>query len=129
MSGSGSARSTVAGWALRLALAYALLLQMVFASAAAVQHAAATAPDPWSATCAGLASTNSDSPTQAPHMDLCCVLGCLASPAPLAMPGGEAARLEPASRVTAIMFAERPVASPARHSSRPFHARGPPSAV
>ncbi|MEP9367489.1 hypothetical protein [Xanthobacter sp. VNH20] len=128
MSGSGSARSTVAGWALRLALAYALLLQMVFASAAAAQHAA-TAPDPWSAMCAGLASTHSDSPAEAPHINLCCVVGCLASPAPLAMPGGEAARLEPAPRVTAILFAERPAAGPARHNSRPFHARGPPCAV
>ncbi|MFG1424153.1 DUF2946 family protein [Roseixanthobacter liquoris] len=119
----------MAGWVLRLALAYALLLQLVLASAAGVQHAAATAPDPWGAICAGRAASGTDTPAPAPHMDLCCVLGCLASPLPPLVPAGEAARPEPAPRITAIAFPERPAAGPARHASRPFHARGPPFAV
>lgn len=129
MKGSGDAGSTKARWAVRLVLAYALLLQMVLSAAAMAQHAAAAVPNPWNATCAGLASPNGESPAQAPHRDLCCMLGCLASPVPPLAPGGEAARLEPAPRITAIVFAERPAADPARHASRPFHARGPPPAV
>ncbi|MFG1411996.1 hypothetical protein V5G24_12865 [Xanthobacter sp. VTT E-85241] len=134
MSGSGSARSTKTGWLLRLALAYALLLQMVLSAAAMAQHATANLADPWgdpwAATCAGRAATDTDSPPPgAPHMDLCCVLGCLATPLSPLAPDGAVARLEPAPRITAIVFAERPAASPARHASRPFHARGPPRAV
>lgn len=134
MTGSGSARSTRTGWHLRLILAYALLLQMVLSAAAMAQHATAnlTDPrgDPWAATCAGGAAADTDSPPPgAPHKNLCCVLGCLATPLPPLAPGGEAARLEPAPRITAFVFAERPAASPARHASRPFHARGPPPAV
>ncbi|MFG1429142.1 DUF2946 family protein [Roseixanthobacter glucoisosaccharinicivorans] len=115
---------------MRLALAYVLLLQMVLSAAAMAQHATAGAADPWNATCAGRAAADTDSPSPAvPHRDLCCVLGCLATPVPPLAPGGEAARLEPAPRITAIVFVERPAIGPARHASRPFHARGPPPAV
>lgn len=111
-------------------LAYALLLQMVLSTAAMAQHAVFNRADPWTATCAGRAATDTDSPPPgAPHRDLCCVLGCLATPVPPLTPGGAAARLEPAPRITAIVFAERPAAGAAHPASHPFHARGPPSAV
>ncbi|MFG1465523.1 hypothetical protein V5F77_21805 [Xanthobacter sp. DSM 24535] len=121
----------MAGWASRLLLAYALLLQMVLSSAAMVQHTGVPATDLWGATCTGTpspAGTPAPQDGGPPHQGLCCVLGCMAGPSPLLSPT-DAAELQPAPRITKIAFPTRVAYARAGDSHHAFHARGPPARV
>ncbi|TCT08167.1 hypothetical protein [Aquabacter spiritensis] len=111
------------GWALRLVLAYVLLLQGVLGAMAATAHAVAAADAAGGRLCAP-SRADGDPPAGAPHADLCCTLGCAAAqPAPAVVP--TALRLPPPPQVRA---AEPRTAAPAGPAEilAAFEARGPP---
>ena len=109
-------------WAFHLLLAYALLLQPVLGSAADVRLARAGVSSPLAALCTPSKGENTPA---APHVALCCVLGCttgLTGPAP--------ARAVHDLTRTHTRIAHQPArqeASAARSVASSFDARGPPA--
>lgn len=123
----GNARAgAVTRWAVRLTLAYALLLQAVLGAAAGTVHALSDADGIAGVLCAP--SGRGDAGTgDAAHDPLCCTLGCMAAqPAP-GLDGKAGIILPPPPDAGAAILTTTPGDAQAGGTVFSFEARGPPA--